>query len=104
MSSATANPVLPPAPARRLDRSQAIRLSLRTFVSGLFAPLPGIGLLLGLHAIICWARVRSGFRYDWNPAARYLWIGFAVAFFGLCAHLILIASIIVSVNEFSLGW
>ena len=69
------------------SRVLIIRLSLRAFVCGLVGVVPVIGLVPAIYALFCWARIRSRYRAEWNPASNYLSWGtlLSVAGFGLTA-------------------
>ena len=69
------------------SRMIIIRLSLRAFACGLIGVLPVVGLAPALYALYCWARIRSRYRKEWNPAAGYLDWGtiLAITGFGLTA-------------------
>jgi hypothetical protein len=60
-----------------------IQLSLRAFACGLVGVLPVIGLVPGLYALSCWARIRRRYRDEWNPASSYLSWGSILAVLGL---------------------
>jgi hypothetical protein len=66
-----------------VPRIIVIQLSLRAFVCGIVGVLPIIGLLPGLYALSCWARIRRRYRDEWNPAANYLRWGSICAVAGL---------------------
>jgi hypothetical protein len=66
-----------------VPRILVIQLSLRAFVCGLLGVLPVIGLLPGLYALSCWARIRRSYRDEWNPASSYLSWGSILAVLGL---------------------
>jgi hypothetical protein len=67
----------------KVPRIIVIQLSLRAFVCGLVGVLPVIGLLPGLYALSCWARIRRRYRDEWNPASSYLKLGSILAVLGL---------------------
>jgi hypothetical protein len=77
-----------------MTRTEAIRLSLRAFGTGLFSLVPLLGLFLGTYALICWARVRRRFHPEWNPAVWYLRIGAIVGGIGLLLHVGVVMSIV----------
>ena len=64
-------------------RVSVIQLSLRAFVCGLIGVLPLIGLVPGLYALFCWARISRRYPAEWNPASGYLSWGTALAVLGL---------------------
>ena len=66
-----------------MSRIIVIRKSLAAFVCGLFGFLPFLGLVPGLYAIFCWARIRTRYRNEWNPAAAYLNWGARLSLLGL---------------------
>ena len=45
--------------------------------------LPVIGLLPGIYALSCWARIRRRYPDEWNPASNYLGWGSILAVLGL---------------------
>jgi hypothetical protein len=67
----------------KVPRIIVIQLSLRAFVCGLVGVLPVIGLVPGLYALSCWARIRRCYRDEWNPASNYLRWGSILAVLGL---------------------
>jgi len=66
-----------------MDRTTAIRQSLRAFVCGIVGFLPFIGLLPAVYALVCWGRIRAQYGAEWNPAAAYLSWGVRLAVLGL---------------------
>ena len=64
-------------------RIVVIRKSLAAFVCGIFGFLPFLGLVPGLYALFCWARIRARNRDEWNPAAAYLSWGARLSLLGL---------------------
>ncbi len=66
-----------------MPRITVIQLSLRAFVCGLIGVLPLIGLVPGLYALYCWARVSRRYGGEWNPASAYLNWGVALTVLGL---------------------
>ena len=66
-----------------MPRIIVIQLSLRAFVCGLVGVLPVIGLVPGLYALSCWARIRLRYRDEWNPASDYLSLGTLLSVAGL---------------------
>jgi hypothetical protein len=79
-----------------MDRIGAIRRSMRGFVWGLFGFCPVIGVLPGLYALVCWARVRSSYRKEWNPATAYLNWGAALAVIGLLNSGLLVVMVLLT--------
>ena len=67
----------------KVPRIIVIQLSLRAFACGLVGVLPVIGLVPGLYALSCWARIRRRYRDEWNPASSYLSWGSIMAVVGL---------------------
>ncbi len=87
----------PEAAAKRMNTIEAISVSLRAFVCGIFGLLPIIGLVPGLYAMYCWSRVHDRFRNEWNPAGPYLMAGLLFGTIGLVFSTILILLLIGSV-------
>jgi hypothetical protein len=83
--------------ANRMSTAEAISISLRTFVCGMFGLLPVVGLFPGLYAMYCWSRVHGCFRQQWNPAAPYLVAGLLLGTIGLILSTILILLLIGSI-------
>ena len=77
-------PATPLSPAEQIE---VIERSLRCFVSGLFALLPGLGLIPAGYVFWTAHRVRSRCRGVWNPASHYVNLGVWCA----CAGLLLMA-------------
>jgi hypothetical protein len=88
----------PSQPERRMDRANAIRISLRAFAWGILGFLPVIGLLPGFYAISCWNRVRIEFGNDWNPASPYLVAGVILSTLGIIGSICLVFGIIASIT------
>jgi len=59
-----------------------IESSIRCFVCGLLALLPGIGLPFAIFALVISRNVRAGQRHFWNPARSYWIWGIACAAIG----------------------
>jgi len=78
-----------------MRRIIVIRKSLAAFVCGLFGFLPFIGLGPGVYALVCWARIRSCYRDEWNPAAAYLSWGARLSLLGLLGTALITAVILV---------
>jgi hypothetical protein len=73
-----------------MPRIIVIRKSLTAFVCGLIGVLPIIGVVPGVCALLCWARIRVRYPDEWNPASAYLsWgtRGSNVAVLPLIGHL-----------------
>lgn len=83
--------------ANRMSTAEAISISLRAFVCGIFGLLPVVGLFPGLYAMYCWSRVHDRFRHTWNPAGPYLVAGLLLGTIGLILSTILILLVIGSV-------
>jgi hypothetical protein len=66
-----------------MDRITAIETSLAAFVWGLFGFIPFLGIIPAICALVHWARIRAGFRNEWNPASAYLDCGVILATLGL---------------------
>ena len=85
------------APLSPVPRIIVIRKSLAAFVCGLVGFLPFVGLLPGLYALSCWARIRTRYRDEWNPAAAYLSWGARLSLLGLLGTALIVASLLVQV-------
>ena len=79
-----------------------IDLSIKAFVCGLLGMLPAVGVVPGLYALFCWARVRRRYREEWNPASGYLSWGTALALLGIGITAVGIPATILSVQLYSL--
>ncbi len=78
-----------------MPRILVIRKSLTAFVCGLFGLLPFIGLVPGLYALFCWARIRARYPNEWNPAAAYLSWGALLSVLGLLGTALIVSVILV---------
>ena len=78
-----------------MPRIIVIRKSLAAFVCGLFGFLPLIGVVPGLYALFCWARIRARYPNEWNPAAAYLSWGARLALLGLLGTALILSVILV---------
>ena len=78
-----------------MDRITAIEKSLRAFTCGFFGVIPFIGIIPGIYALICWARIRIAFREPWNPAAAYLDCGVILSLIGLGASFLIAGAAVV---------
>lgn len=87
----------PELATNRMSTAEAISISLRAFVCGIFGLLPIFGLFPGLYAMLCWSRVHGHFRHEWNPARPYLVAGLFLGIIGLILSTILILLVIGSV-------
>ncbi len=76
-------------------RTFVIRKSLAAFVCGLVGFLPFLGLVPGLYALSCWARIRRRYANDWNPAAAYLNWGARLSFLGLLGTALIVCAVLV---------
>jgi hypothetical protein len=83
-------------------RAIVIQLSLRAFVCGLIGVLPIIGLVPGLYAMFCWARINRRYAGEWNPASAYLSWGTALAVLGLGITAVGIPAAILSLELYRL--
>jgi len=83
-------------------RVSVIQLSLRAFVCGLIGVLPLIGLVPGLYALVCWARISRRYAGEWNPASGYLSWGVALAVLGLGITAVGIPAAILSLESYRL--
>ena len=83
-------------------RVNVIQLSLRAFVCGLIGVLPLIGLVPGLYALFCWARIGRRYAGEWNPASAYLSWGAALAVVGLGITAVGIPAAILSLDLYHL--
>jgi hypothetical protein len=72
-----------------MDRSEAIRLSLVAFGTGLASLIPVIGLFPAVHALHCWWKVSRNYR-DWNPAERHLNWGARLALIGIGSTILIV--------------
>ncbi len=79
-----------------MDRITAIRRSQTAFVCGLIGFLPIIGIVPAVCALGCWARIRSRYGKEWNPASAYLSWGARLAALGLAASVLLVALLILA--------
>ena len=68
---------------------------MQAFVCGLLGFLPFIGLVPGLYALTCWARIRSRYQHEWNPAAAYLSWGARLSLLGLAGTFLIVGVILV---------
>jgi hypothetical protein len=73
-----------PSPAVRI---RLIERSLRCFALGSFSLIPLIGLPLAVLAILLHFQVWAESEKEWNPARRYLFAGFYLAWFGALVSL-----------------
>lgn len=73
-----------------MDRISAIRKSLTAFVCGIFGLIPILGLVPGVHAIVCWRKMRSRYRTDWNPASDYVTWGAVLGAIGILNSVLLV--------------
>jgi hypothetical protein len=80
------------------DKIDVIQRSMRCFVCGLIAILPVIGLPFAVVAIGDFLRVRWDKGSIWNPAERYLRVGFVSAIAGLLLATLLGAVIFIEVS------
>ena len=78
-----------------MDRITAIESSLAAFVWGLLGFIPFIGILPAICALVHWARIRAGFRNEWNPASPYLDCGVILATLGLGTSFLIAGAIFV---------
>jgi hypothetical protein len=82
-----------------MPRILVIRESLTAFVCGMIGFLPIIGLVPGLYALLCWARIRIRYPDEWNPASAYLSWGARLALIGLGASALIVAVAIVTYGQ-----
>ena len=82
-----------------MPRIIVIRKSLTAFVCGVAGFLPIIGVVPGFYALLCWNRIRTRYRDEWNPASAYLGCGARLAALGLG-----ISALIVAVAIVTAGW
>ncbi|MSU60154.1 MAG: hypothetical protein EXS35_18615 [Pedosphaera sp.] len=96
-------PALPLSPAELIE---VIERSLRCFVCGLFALLPGLGVFPAVYSFWAAHRVRARCRGVWNPAAGYLNAGVWCASAGLLLTTVVIGMLLAAaINEVSgSGW
>ena len=76
------------------ERIGAIKMSLQTWVLGIFGFLPVIGLPPGIMALIYYFRARLRYRGEWNPAAAYLTAGGILAALGIIGTLIVAITVV----------
>lgn len=79
-----------------MPRIIVIRKSLTAFVCGLIGVLPIIGVVPGVCALLCWARIRVRYPDEWNPASAYLSWGTRFAVIGLGASALIVSVAIVT--------
>jgi hypothetical protein len=79
-----------------MDRIAVIQKSLTAFVCGIVGFLPFIGAVPAVYALVCWARIRSTYGREWNPAAAYLDCGVWLALLGLLGSALIIAVALVT--------
>ena len=79
-----------------MDRITAIRKSLTAFVCGIVGFFPFIGFVPAVYTLVCWARIRSRYGNEWNPAAAYLNSGVRLALLGLLGSALIIAVALVT--------
>ena len=82
-----------------MPRILIIRDSLPAFVCGVVGFLPLVGVLPGLYALFCWARIRSRCPDEWNPASAYLSWGARLALVGLLSSALLVSVVIVTSGQ-----
>ena len=82
-----------------MPRILVIRKSLRAFVCGMVGFLPIVGVVPGLYALFCWARIRSRYPDEWNPASAYLSWGARLALIGLLSTALLVSVVVVTSGE-----
>ena len=92
MKKDSQSPVVGPVSAAR-RRILAIEFSLRTWVLGICALLPVIGLTPGVMALFYYFRVQSRFGGEWNPASRYLAAGAILAALGVVNSFIAVITV-----------
>jgi hypothetical protein len=66
-----------------VSRTEVINKSLHCFVLGLIGLVPLLGIPAGVLAISTFRRVTLGKGEGWNPARRYLILGFCLGAGGL---------------------
>ena len=82
-----------------MDRITAIKYSLRVFACGLAGFfLPGLGIVLAVYALFCWARILYRYRSDWNPASAYLSCGAFLATLTVLLTILLTLAAVVSMT------
>jgi hypothetical protein len=79
-----------------MDRITVIRKSLTAFVCGIVGFLPFVGFVPAVYTLVCWARIRSEYGTEWNPAAAYLDGGIWLALLGLAGSALIIAVVLVT--------
>ena len=82
-------------------RIRLIERSMRCYVFGVVGLIPLIGLGPSLLAIWLYASVWSESKEDWNPAKRYLTLGFCLGWSGvLISTLTVVLFILWLINHF----
>ncbi|HWQ92863.1 MAG TPA: hypothetical protein VN673_14395 [Clostridia bacterium] len=76
------------APSSPEERIQLIQESLRTFVCGLLALIPVLGIIPAIQAVAGWRSASSRSKATWNPAACYLKTGGLLGVLGIALSLI----------------
>jgi len=64
-------------------RIRVIGMSLRCFVYGCLSLLPFVGLLMSAIALGLHFRTMRAAGGEWNPARRYLIVGYSLAWLGI---------------------
>ena len=72
-----------------------VRKSLAAFVCGIIGFLPFVGVVPGLYALFCWARIRARYRNEWNPASAYLSWGARLSVLGLLGTALIVSVVLV---------
>ena len=80
-----------------MERITAIEQSLSVFVCGIVGFLPVLGLIPAVHALVCWARVRSKYGDQWNPAGAYLRAGAVLAMVGVLGSILVIGVVCIAI-------
>lgn len=79
-----------------MPRIFVIRKSLAAFVCGCIGFLPIIGVVPGLYALLCWARIGIDYPDEWNPASAYLSWGVRLAVLGFLSTALIVVAVIVA--------
>lgn len=82
-----------------MPRILVIRNSLTAFVCGMIGLLPIVGVVPGFYALFNWARIRSRYPDEWNPASAYLSWGARLALLGLLSSALLVSVVILTAGQ-----
>jgi hypothetical protein len=82
-----------------MHRILVIRESLSAFLCGMVGFLPVIGVLPGLYALFCWARICIRYPNEWNPASAYLSWGARLATLGLLGSALVVSVLVLTFGQ-----